>query len=177
MMADEFADWFFRVATVDRIWSASAAAYVDEAPRDIHVSTVPDEAALTEMLRLAGLRGPLVQAEDVVAERERRFTLGFDHDFGDGRGVHRIGTTAADMKGWDEVTSFANAFVALGDVQTKIEISTDTGPAEVTGLEWQLVLVSAALSRQPIWQASFRLQAMDPIPKDFTDDRYWQGAK
>src|SRR5690606_41968408 len=40
----------------------------------------------------------------VVAERDRRLAMGFDYDFQDERGVHRISTTPADMAGWDEVT-------------------------------------------------------------------------
>lgn len=110
---------------------------------------------------------------DVIAERERRLGLGFDYDFGDERGIHRIGTSAADMVGWDEVTKFANAMVALGDTTTTITIVTETGPTAVTALEWQAVLVAAGMFRQPIWQAPFMLQAAEPIPADFADDAHW----
>lgn len=116
---------------------------------------------------------PPPSADNVIAERERRLGLGFDYDFGDERGVHRIGTSAADMVGWDEVTKYANAMVALGDTASTITIVTDTGPTAVTALEWQSVLVAAGAFRQPIWQASFILQVMDPIPADYADDNYW----
>jgi hypothetical protein len=43
----------------------------------------------------------------------------------------------------------------------------------VKAIEWQRVLVAAAAFRQPIWTASFALQAMETIPADVTDDRYW----
>lgn len=112
------------------------------------------------------------RAARVVAERARRLALGFDYDFGDGRGVHRIGQTDADLAGWTEVTTIAQARINKSD-STPIGIVTDTGPTMVTPLEWQDVLEAAADFRQPIWTASFALQAMSPIPADFTDDSYW----
>lgn len=113
---------------------------------------------------------------DVLAERARRLALGFDYDFGDQRGVHRIGTTPDDMVGWDEVTKFAQALINAGDTTTTIGIVTNTGPAEVTALEWNAILIAAGEFRQPIWQASFSLQVMDPIPEDYADDSYWPAA-
>jgi len=117
---------------------------------------------------------PHVSTEnDVKAERARRLATGFDYDFGDARGIHRIGTTAEDMEGWDEVTSWANAMLALGNNTATITIVTDTGPADVTPNEWQSVLAAASAFRQPIWAASFQLVEMDPIPSDYNDDKYW----
>lgn len=117
---------------------------------------------------------PPPSAIDVIAERARRLSAGFDYDFGDGRGVHRIGTTPADMVGWDEVTKLASALAALGDTATTIPILTDSGQAEVTAIEWQQILVASAAFRQPIWMASFVLQAMEPIPADYaTNEVYW----
>lgn len=135
-----------------------------------HELVKADEAFLAQRLADANRGASVVE---VVAERERRLGLGFDYDFGDERGVHRIGTTPGDMVGWDEVTKFANAMVALGDTTSTITIVTDTGPTTVTALEWQAVLVAAGVFRQPIWQASFMLQAMDPIPVDFAAAAYW----
>lgn len=112
-------------------------------------------------------------ADDVVAERERRLALGFDYVFGDARGTHRIGTTPADMLGWDEVTKLAQAAVVSGQPTMTIPIVTDTGPVTVTALEWQSILIAAALARQPVWQASFVLQATVPIPSDYTADSHW----
>lgn len=111
-------------------------------------------------------------ADDVAAERERRLALGFDCDFGDERGVHRIGTTPADMAGWQEVTTLAQARLARAD-ETPIAIMSDTGPALVTPTEWMAVLEAAAAFRQPLWAKSFALQAQDPIPADYADDSYW----
>ena len=115
-----------------------------------------------------------VTAEMVAAERQRRFDLGFDYDFGDARGVHHFGTTADDMKGWDEVTQMSQAAIAVGAPSTAIGILTETGPATITALEWQSILLAAGAARQPLWAASFALQAMDPIPADYaTNETYW----
>jgi hypothetical protein len=109
---------------------------------------------------------------EVVAERQRRLGLGFDYDFGDARGTHRIGTTDQDMAGWDEVTKIALARHATGST-APIAIVTDTGPAEVSPAEWLAVLEAANAFRQPIWQASFALQATEQIPADYAADRHW----
>jgi hypothetical protein len=110
---------------------------------------------------------------DVVAERTRRLALGFNYDFGDARGVHHIGTTAADMAGWDEVSTYAGALIDSGDVTTTISIATDTGLCSVTAPEWRAVEISAALFRQPLWAASFALMAQSPIPEDYDADTHW----
>lgn len=113
-------------------------------------------------------------AADVEAERARRLALGFDFDFGDERGVHRIGTTPADMIGWDEVTTIANAMLLAGvDLPIMIETEGAAEPIAITAAEWQQVLLAAAAFRQPIWLASFALAKMDPIPADYADDAYW----
>lgn len=116
------------------------------------------------------------QRDAVIRERARRLALGFDYNFGDARGVHRIGTTDADMIGWDEVTKYASALVASGNTTAIISIVTNTGPAQVTAQEWQNILIAAGQFRQPIWQGSLVLQAMDPVPTDFSsNDAYWAG--
>lgn len=117
---------------------------------------------------------PAPTPSDVQAERAKRLAAGFDYDFGGARGVHRIGTTLADMAGWDEVSKLAAALVATGAGSTAIQIVTDTGFARVTALEWQGVLVAAAQFRQPIWAASFALQSMSPIPDDYAANHdFW----
>ncbi|PZR81670.1 MAG: hypothetical protein DI537_37895 [Stutzerimonas stutzeri] len=114
-----------------------------------------------------------VTVEDVVAERARRLARGFSFDFGDERGIHQIATTDQDLRNWDEVTKLAAAYISISQPAATIAIRTDTGPVTVTAAEWQLVLIATGAFRQPIFQASFVLQAMDPIPADYTDDRHW----
>lgn len=111
--------------------------------------------------------------EHVIMERARRLSLGFDYDFGDDRGVHRIGTTDQDMAGWDEATKGAQAAINLGLGGMTLGIVTDTGAVSVTAMEWQMVLAAATQARQPIYAASFAIQAMDPIPSDYADDKWW----
>lgn len=114
------------------------------------------------------------RVEAVGAERARRLALGFDYDFQDARGVHRIGTTERDMDGWNEVTRLKDALLAAGDTTSLINIVTETGPTTVTAPEWNTILLYAASQfRQPLWQASFDLQAMNPIPADYMSDAYW----
>lgn len=98
-------------------------------------------------------------SSQVYTLREQHLAAGFDYDFADARGIHHIGTTPADVIGWDEVTQGAAAFVALGQGTTTFEILTNTGPVTITALEWQAILAQATAVRQPIWQRSFALIA------------------
>ena len=125
---------------------------VDGEPRDM----TSEEITEIEAARAPSREGLLAV---VYSERERRLALGFDYDFGDVRGTHHIGTTPADMAGWDEVSKLASAAIALGSSATEIGIVTNTGPVVVTVLEWQMILVAAGQFRQPIWHRSFELSA------------------
>lgn len=132
------------------------------------------EVSGTTVSRVATKATRPVTAEEVVAERERRLARGFTYNFGDERGIHAIGTTYADMIGWDVVSKLASAAIALGQPGALITIVTNTGPATVSALEWQQILVAAATQfQQPIWAASFALQAMSPIPADYASDARW----
>lgn len=116
---------------------------------------------------------PYPTEQDVIAERRRRLGVGFDYDFGDERGVHRIGTNEDDMIGWDQVSKLSTAAILSGNPTASILIVTDTGPVTVTAAEWQSIVVFVGQAGQPIWQASFVLQSMDPIPRDYDDDVWW----
>jgi len=117
---------------------------------------------------------PPITVEQVVAERERRLALGFNYDFGNGRGVHRIGTTKEDMAGWSDVSTYAGALIDRGDLTTQIPIATNTGTCLVTPPEWRAIEIAAAQFRQPLWTKSFALMALAPnIPADYTHDSYW----
>lgn len=99
--------------------------------------------------------------ELVICNRERRLAMGFDYDFGDARACigspRAIRTCAAGMRS----PKVANAMLALGDISSSIGIVTEAEPVEVAAFEWQHVLVAAGTFCQPIWTASFALQAMD----------------
>jgi hypothetical protein len=114
-----------------------------------------------------------IAAWDVNVERDRRLALGFDYDFSDARGIHQIGTTAEDMVGWNDVTILAQAMINSGVSSGMIDVETDTGPVRITALEWQQILIAAGNFRQLIWAKSFTLTAMNPIPMDYTEDKWW----
>lgn len=116
-------------------------------------------------------RSELINA--IIAERSRRLAVGFDYDFGDERGVHRIGTTDEDMRLWREVNDVAFKAVARGQGNKQISITTDTGPVVVTADEWLNVLDTAEEFRQPLYTASFVLQSMQTIPQNVEDPEHW----
>lgn len=110
----------------------------------------------------------------IETERSRRLAEGFDYDFGDERGTHRIGTTIEDEKGWDKVTKLSQAYILSGNPDAKIQIVTNTGPVEVTAMEWQLILIQVGAFQQPIYAVSFGLQTLDPLPQDVENPEYWE---
>ncbi len=127
--------------------------------------------------RTVTLSNPPVTMQNVIDERSRRLALGFDYDFGDDRGTVHFSTADHDMVGWDAVTKLANALIATGSSAQTITIVPETTGITITALEWQAILINGfGVSQQPIWAASFALEAMDPIPTDYTNDSYWTGA-
>lgn len=113
-----------------------------------------------------------IQSE-IIRERTRRLSLGFDYDFGDVRGIHHIGTTESDMAGWGEVTQLADVLEKLDNGSTEIFITTDTGPVSILASEWKLILLAAGQFRQPIWKQSFIIGMMNPLPQNVADDSLW----
>lgn len=118
-------------------------------------------------------RSEEVLQQVIEDERAKRLAAGFDYNFKDERGVHRIGTTEADERGWDKVTKLASAMILSGNPGGKIQVVTETGPVEVTAVEWQEILIAAGAFQQPIYALSFALQTMTPIPQDVENPSYW----
>ena len=111
----------------------------------------------------------------IDAERDRRLAEGFDFDFQDARGVHRIGTTRTDMDKWAEVSEISSAALNLSLPALQIGITTDTGRTYVTATEWQQVLLfGAGGHRQPIYNGAFALRALPPFSVDPGDDIHWR---
>ena len=68
-------NWFWIVAgDTSRAWSSAQQAYVLEYPDDA-VTRIASEVELADVLRPYGLRGPLITADDVRAEAQRRIVL------------------------------------------------------------------------------------------------------
>lgn len=109
----------------------------------------------------------------ILEERARRIAMGFEYDFGDERGVHYIQTRPADEEGWKQADRWASAMTGLGDTESTLLINTSRGPVQVTAPEWHAIVAHGASVQQPIWQASFVLRAMDPVPEDYADDKWW----
>jgi len=116
---------------------------------------------------------PPITADQVWAEKDRRWAFGFQYDFGDARGVHHIATTPKDLEDWQKVTSLAQALLNGGQTTFPITIYTTNGAIQITPVEWQSVLIAAAQFFQPTLDAAAALVAMDPIPADYADDKYW----
>lgn len=176
-------DWYWLVGGAEtRVWSSARGTYAQADDTDYQawlaaggsVTRIASEEELTDALRPFGLKGPYIAPADVHAERDRRLAGGFDYDFGDDRGVHRIATTPGDMVGWQDVTTWATVQKLLDNTSATLPIKTETGPTIVTPGDWFLVLEAATAFRQPIWGASFVLEAMDPIPADYADNLYWE---
>ena len=121
------------------------------------------------------MASPPPSINDVVRERSRRLAVGFDYNFGTAEApdIKHVGTSEEDMVGWNEVTSWANAQVALNDTTSTVTIMTDDGAVVVTAIGWLKVVNAATAFRQPIWAASFTLENMTPIPSDYTDNKWW----
>lgn len=137
-------------------------------------TTVPftseEEAEADALLAVAST----VTADMVWAEKDRRWALGFDYDFGDDHGVHHIGTTEKDMEDWQKVQALATAATQLGQPDTPIYIVTDTGAVTIKASEWWNIVIAMAMFQQPIFQGAVALVAMDSIPADYaTNDVYW----
>lgn len=110
---------------------------------------------------------------DVLSERRRRLAAGYEHDFGDDRGVHLLATGVDDMTGWDDLTRAALAAIALGQPEKSFTIVTETGTADVSAAEWAAIVDAMSDRRQAIWQASFALLSKKSIPKDFARNSRW----
>ena len=135
-------------------------------------ATDAQKAAAAQVVAGFSLSAPSI--DDVARERARRLSLGFDYTFADARGIHHIGTTDDDMRGWDEVSKSAQAFINSGQGATaSISIVTNTGPCSVTPNEWQQILLAAYSARQPLYAASFVLETSNPIPADYASDVHW----
>lgn len=161
---------------VDETDTAPIVAFVNDhfAADDAFVAYYEAHLAFTADMNAAQAIDliPVVVTEDmVIGERKNRLAAGFDYDFGDARGVHHIGTTEKDLEGWREVTEIAQVHINSGAPNQTIDIATDTGPCSVTAAEWQSVLLAAAAFRQPIFAASFTLQAT--LPADYKTSSIW----
>lgn len=136
---------------------AKHGGFVVEAPTDPASHWLIDMQAET-----VTLSPPPASEADLLAHvnivRDQKLATGFDYDFNDGRGVHRIGTTEQDRRGWDEVKAIADAAMQAGSPTQAIEIRTDTGDTQIEAQEWPAIQLAAAQAFQPVWAASWAVK-------------------
>ena len=139
----------------------------------VHIELLDGEEVLS-LIDYTPPRSQEALLQLIEEERARRLSVGFNYNFGDERGVHRIGTTLADEVGWDKVTKLSMACILSGNPTATIQIVTNTGPVEITAAEWQQILIAVGAFQQPIYAVSFSLQQLDPIPQDVDKPEYWE---
>jgi len=179
-------DWYWFIgADQTRLWSSKAGAYVPVDDLTFLAwkatgalpTTTASEQELSETLAHYGLIGPVVLSSFVNTERDRRISVGFmfaGHLFqSDVASQKRIngavtlailavgaGAQPGDLRWHGGLEDFAwlaadNAIVPM-DAQTVIAFGKDAG-------SWEASHVFAARA----------LKDMQPIPRDFTDNKYW----
>lgn len=143
-------DWFWIVAGDEsRAWSSAANAYVADYPRNAF-TRIESEDSLTDVLRLASLRGPRVTIDDVRSEAQRRIVLTFG---------------ATDLNGCLIKQLNANMLAnELSDIRFTRAL-TPSEEATATALR------NLASKIKAIRAASNVLEAAPPA--DYRDNRHW----
>jgi len=161
-------DWYWQVAGRSDYWSSAVAAYVEALPQGASFTAIASEAELSDVLRPYGLRGPVIASADVNAERDRRIVAG--------KMINGIAVTGRDEDARN-LTSLALAAqlrIANGDTATTTTFRDgnntdhDLTPPEMLAL-WQ----GSAAYVSALYEASWAIKALDPIPADFDADSRW----
>lgn len=142
--------WFWIVGGDDsRAWSSAASAYVQSWDQS-RLTRIASEAELNDVLAPYGLRGPLVTADHVRAEAQRRI-------------IALVG--APDLTSCMIKQMNANMRAnELNDIQHSRELTAEEA-AEANALR------SLATQIKSIRAASNVLEPQPP--SDYTDDKYW----
>ena len=111
---------------------------------------------------------PVVTSEDVNAERQRRIAAG-----GVINGV-RVTGRADDARNLMSLALIAQMRIAAGDTTTPTTFRDgDNVDLELTPPQIVTMWQESAAYVSAIYQASWDIKAMDPIPADFTADQFW----
>lgn len=114
---------------------------------------------------------PAPSIEQVEAERERRIALPLDVTLSVGTiTVNMEPTAQRDIQGLSTVGLYLTMAQQSTTTSFRDYSNTerDLTPADLVSLGLQ-----AAARIQAVYQASWALKAMSPIPSDYTDDQYW----
>lgn len=169
--------WFWIVGNDEsRAWSSAARGYVQEWDA-AKVTRVPDEAQLVAVLRHLGLSAPVVSADDVNAERDRRIFSGFSFN-----GV-RFQSRIEDQKRIAGAGTLALAAIVGGAQSGNLRwhggdadfawIAEDNS---LVAMDAQTVIAfgqAAAHHKSRHVFAARVLKDTDPIPADYADDVNW----
>ena len=179
-------NWYWFVAgDKSRVWSSAANIYLPVtdatyqrwlASGGVNSSTATEQE-LSDTLAGYGLIGPVVLSSFVNAERDRRISAGFmfsEHLFqSDVASQKRIngavtlailalqaGAKPGDLRWHGGAEDFA--WLAADNVLFPMDVYAVIAFGKVAG-EWEASHVFAARA----------LKDMQPIPRDFTDNKYW----
>lgn len=170
-------DWFWVVAGDDaRAWSSAAASYVSDYPLD-RLTRIDTEQNLSDVLRPYGLKGPYISSLDVNSERDQRMAL---FTFG-GKVYDLAGQSLANVSGAGTLALAAIVNGAQpGDLRwadpnedfTWITHDNTIVPMDAQTC-WAFAQTAASWRKHCIYKAR-TIKDMDPVPADFTSDKYWE---
>ena len=142
-------DWYWIIAGDDtHAWSSAANAYVGDWPED-QVTRIASGAELNDVLAVYGIRGPLVTADHVRAEAQRRIVAA---------------TGASDLNGC--IVKQLNALMRATELAAKGADTWTAAEAIEAGR-----LQAPADKVKAIRAAS---NVMEPKPPaDYADDHHW----
>lgn len=170
-------NWFWIVGgDASKAWSSAVGAYVSSWDAD-RLTRIANEAELSDVLRVYGLKGPHVSGADVDAERDRRASSfvfdGKSYDLGGqslvnvaGAGTMALaaiinGAQAGDYRWSDPEEDFA--WIAKDNTKTKMDAQTC----------WAFSQTAAAWRKHCIFKARV-LKDKSPIPADYAADSHWE---
>lgn len=170
-------NWFWIIAgDASKAWSSAAGAYVPKWPSD-RITRIASEDELTDVLARYGIRGPVIKAEQVNAERDRRIFGGFTFNgvrfqsrLEDQKRIAGAGTLAvvAIVGG-----AQAGDYLWHGGAEPFAWIAEDN---TLVPMDAQTVIAfgqAAAAHESANVFAARAIKDMDPIPSDFAADSYW----
>lgn len=135
-----------------RAWSSAAGAWVADYPSE-RVTRIGSEAELRAVLRQHGMRGPGADAIDVKAEAQRRI-------------VTLVGAPSVEAA----IIRQLNALMRAVEITNKTAAGVDLTASEQAEAA---ALASLAVAIQRVRSRSDEIEALDPIPDDYTHDRHW----
>ncbi|MDC9825685.1 DUF4376 domain-containing protein [Devosia sp. ZB163] len=165
--------WFWVVAGDEtRYWSSEAVAYVTELPEGAGVTRIGSEAELSDVLRVHGIQGPLVSKDDLYAERERRIALPLAVTLS--VGTIQINMDALSQRNIQGLASVGQYLSAASPEHMTAFRGFDNVTYQLTAADLVSMGLQVAARIQAAYNAEWALKAMDPVPLDYQNDRYWK---